>query len=154
MTSRPEEHAIRLATAADAPAARALVRAAYGIYVARMGQEPGPMVDDYAAQIAAGRVHLLELEGRLAGVLVLIDEADALLLDNVAVDPARQGQGWGGVLLGFAEEQARARGYGAIRLYTHESMVENVALYKRFGYAITGQGTEKGFARVYMRKEI
>ena len=153
MTSEPD-YTIRLARDEDGDAARALVRAAYAIYLSRMDREPAPMQDDYPAQIAKGRVHVLEVGERLAGVLVLIDETDELLLDNVALDPDFQGRGLGRVLVQFAEDQARARGCGAIRLYTHETMVENVALYQKLGYQITGDGREKGFQRIYMRKAL
>ena len=38
---------IRLARSEEADAIRALVRAAYAIYVLRIGREPSPMNDDY-----------------------------------------------------------------------------------------------------------
>ena len=38
----------------EARALRDLVRAAYAIYIPRLGHEPAPMLDDYAARIAAG----------------------------------------------------------------------------------------------------
>ena len=86
---------IRLASPADVAAVTTLVMEAYSIYIARNGKVPGPMRDDYAALIAAGRVHVLEENDALLGVLVLIPEDDVLLLDNVAVSPNAQGRGFG-----------------------------------------------------------
>ena len=86
---------LRIATADDQPAVEAIVEAAYTHYVERIGQQPGPMLDDYGAQIAAGRVHVMDCDGEPKGLLVLIPEADAMLLDNVAVHPSAQGRGLG-----------------------------------------------------------
>ena len=46
------------------------------------------------------------------------------------------------------------RGYREIRLYTHQTMVENQRLYTSIGYEETGRGTEAGYARVFMRKQL
>jgi ribosomal protein S18 acetylase RimI-like enzyme len=145
---------IRAARLDDLAAIEAIVAAAYGVYVPRMGRKPGPMLDDYAALIGRGLVHVFAQDGVVDGVLVLIPEAEAMLLDNVAVRPAAQGRGVGRALLGFAEAQARVTGYAAIRLYTHETMVENIALYRRIGFVETHRGEESGFRRVYMRKPL
>ncbi len=148
------ETVLRLAVAADLPRVRAIVIAAYAPYVARIGRKPGPMDDDYAALIAAGQVHLLDTAGTIEGVLVLIPEADAMLLDNVAVAPDAQGRGLGRILISHAEQVARAAGYRALRLYTHERMTENIALYGRLGFVETHRAEEKGFRRVYMTKPL
>jgi GNAT superfamily N-acetyltransferase len=87
-------------------------------------------------------------------LIVLLAEADHLLLDNVAVDPAAQGQGVGRALIGFAAAEARRRGYREMRLYTHQMMTENIALYARTGWVETGRGEQGGFARVFFRKEV
>lgn len=142
----------RPATPADAPAVAALVRAAYAPHAARIGRPPGPMLDDYAALIAAGRVEVLDGAEGLDAALVLIPQPDALLLGNVAVAPARQGRGLGRALIAHAEARARAGGYPRLRLYTHESMVENRALYARCGFVETARRVENGLARVYMEK--
>src|SRR6266404_4605512 len=47
---------IRKATAEDVVRIGAIARAAYGKYVPRIGREPAPMVADFAAEVAAGRV--------------------------------------------------------------------------------------------------
>ena len=50
-----------------------------------------------------------------------------LSLDNVAVAGNFQGKGIGRRLIDFAEAEARRRGFGEIRLYTHQTMHENIA---------------------------
>lgn len=145
---------LRRATADDRPTVEAIVEAAYSHYIARIGSKPGPMLDDYAAQIAAGRVHVMEHDGAVKGLLVLIPEPDAMLLDNVAVDPSAQGLGLGREMMRFAEDAARHAGYKAIRLYTNAMMTENIALYTRIGYIETHRVVEKGLHRVYMIKQL
>ena len=112
------------------------------------------MLDDYEALIGKGVVYVVEREGAIQGVLVLIPEQGAMLLDNIAVAPSAKGTGIGRSLLQYAENSARAAGYRAIRLYTHETMAENIALYSRIGYAETHRAEEKGLKRVFMVKRL
>jgi ribosomal protein S18 acetylase RimI-like enzyme len=145
---------IRPARPEDAARLSALARAAYFPYVARMDREPAPMGEDYAARIAAGEVTVLEDEGVVVGFAVLENHDAALMLDNIAVDPAGQGKGYGRRLLDFTEAEARRRGYSAIELYTNEVMVENLALYRKRGYVETGRRTVAGYRRIFLRKEL
>ena len=149
-----DEPHIRAATAADVPAIADVVDQAYRHYIARMGKPPGPMLDDYAARVPAGVVWVLDEGSVIAGIIVLQPARDYLLLDNIAVSPARQGSGLGRRLLAFAEAEALRRGYNEIRLYTHQTMVENQRLYASIGYEETGRGTEAGYDRVFMRKQL
>ncbi|PRH84551.1 GNAT family N-acetyltransferase [Labrys okinawensis] len=148
------ERTMRLATQADLPAVERIIEAAYSPYIARIGRKPGPMLDDHAASIRDRHVHLIELVGEIQGILVLIPEGDALLLDNIAIAPAAQGQGLGRSLLQAAESMARNASYRRIRLYTNEAMTENIALYTRRGYIETHRAEEKGLRRVYMEKDL
>ena len=145
---------LRFAAPEEAAAVTALVDRAYAGYIERMGRKPGPMLDDYAALIADGLVRVMCRNGRICGVLVLVEKDDHLLLDNVAVDPAAQGRGIGRRLIEAAEEVARTLGYATVRLYTHETMVENVALYGHLGFSITHREKERGFDRIYMAKAL
>ncbi|HPD93899.1 MAG: GNAT family N-acetyltransferase [Rhodobacter sp.] len=145
---------LRPASPGDRPAIEALVPAAYGPYVAEFGQCPGPMQDDYGALVAAHRVQVVERAGHILGLLVLIPQPDALLLDNIAVAPALHGQGLGRTLLTRAEAQARALGHTRIRLYTHEKMTRNRRIYAAAGYHETHRVTERGLPRVYMEKPL
>lgn len=145
---------IEAATVADAPAIRALFRSAYALYVPRIGREPAPMQADMPALIARGGVYVLRAGGKLSGSVRLTAQGDALELNDLVVDPAAQGRGFGRLLMSFAEETARARGFEALTLYTNEKMVENIALYSRLGFEETERRKEDGFDRVYFRKQI
>lgn len=147
-------YAIRTATSDDRAEVERIVRLAYEGYIATLGKPPGPMLDDYAARIASGEVRVLVEEDGIAGVLVLIEKPDHLLLDNVAIDPSRQHAGLGRRLMVHAEAEARARGIGEIRLYTQVAMTRNIAIYERFGYEETGRGEQAGYHRVFMRKRL
>jgi len=149
-----EEPRIRAATADDVSAITQIVGQAYRHYIARMGKPPGPMIEDYAARVLEGVVWVLEEGSVIAGIIVLLPATDYLLLDNIAVSPARQGSGLGRRLLAFAEAEALRRGYAEIRLYTHQTMEENQRLYASIGYEETGRGTEAGYDRVFMRKQL
>jgi len=151
MTDEPR---IRVATGADVPAIADIVDQAYRHYIGRIGKPPGPMLDDYAARVSEGVVWVLENDTAIAGIIVLLPAPDYLLLDNIAVSPPHQGAGFGRRLLAFAEAEALRRGYREIRLYTHQTMVENQRLYASIGYEETGRGTAAGYDRVFMRKRL
>jgi GNAT superfamily N-acetyltransferase len=109
---------------------------------------------DYRQVIREQSVTVAEEGGRVVGVLVLSTTRRGFLLDNVAVQPAEQGRGIGVALLAYAEAEARRAGHRFVTLYTHVTMTENRALYGRLGYKEVGWRTERGFARVYMRKRL
>jgi ribosomal protein S18 acetylase RimI-like enzyme len=145
---------IRPARPEDRQAVETVVRDAYSVYLDRMEKPPGPVLDDYAALIAAGAVSVEKQAGQITGILVLLAKTDHLLLDNIAVRPDRQGTGLGRRLIAFAEAAARRLGFSEIRLYTHVTMVENVALYARLGFVETGRGRDAGYDRVFMTKRL
>jgi len=112
------------------------------------------MLDDYSARVSEGVVWVIEEGTVVVGVLVLLPKPDHLLLDNIAIAPVHQGRGLGRRLLFFAEAEALRRGCHEIRLYTHETMTENQRIYTAIGYKETGRGTEAGYERVFMRKQL
>jgi GNAT superfamily N-acetyltransferase len=143
---------IRPARQSDRAAVEAVVRAAYSIYIERLGKPPGPMLDDYERRIAENAVHVLETDGAIAAIIVLLPQPGALLLDNIAVSPAWQRRGLGGGLIAFAEAETLRLGFAELRLYTHAAMTENIALYSRLGFAETGRACQAGYHRVFMCK--
>jgi ribosomal protein S18 acetylase RimI-like enzyme len=144
----------RRAVPDDVTAVKAVVEAAYALYVPRIGREPAPMTADYASLVTAGDVWVGETDGHVVGVLVIRASGDALEVENVAVDPAAQGLGHGRALVSFAEIRARELGLAAVELYTNEAMADNIALYPRLGYRETDRRVEDGYRRVYFRKTL
>ncbi len=139
----------RAALGPDADRLREIARAAYAQYVPRIGREPAPMVEDFAARIAEGVVTVLEVGGAVVGYAVAFPKAGALQIENIAIDPAFQGRGFGAAFMGHLEA-----GQSCITLYTNATMVENIAFYQRLGYKVVDRRREAGFDRIYFRKEV
>jgi ribosomal protein S18 acetylase RimI-like enzyme len=148
------EVSMRPATTADVPRLSELVRGAYSHYVERLGGPPRPMTDDYAEVVRTQRVVVAERGGEIVGLVVLGVGDEGFLVDNVAVDPSHQGMGVGRALLEHAEAAALEAGFESIYLYTHERMVENLALYSRIGYVEYDRRLHAGACIVYLRKRL
>ena len=129
----------RPARTEDEAALAALARAAYAPYVPRLGREPPAMRPDFARRIAEAAVWVFDGPDGVDGYVIALRQGDALLVENVAVAPERQGRGIGRRLLAFAEDLALRRGLRATRLYTNLVMTENQALYARLGWREIGR---------------
>ena len=141
---------IRPALPSEAGAIRVVVRDAYARWVVPLGREPSPMQWDYARRIVDGLAWVLEVEGEIVGLIELKAGPEALLISNVAVISAEQGKGHGKRLIAFAEEEAKQRGYGEIRLYVNALMVENISLYQHIGFTEIERFHSKDTGRVYV----
>jgi GNAT superfamily N-acetyltransferase len=146
------DDAPRLASEADLPVLREIVRAAYDPYLVRMDVAPAPLTTDLRPRIHDGHVWIV---GRpVEGLICLCPVDKALLIQNVAVHPNSQGSGIGRRLMGFAEEVARRKGLDRVTLYTNEVMTENLAIYRHLGYREVARRTEAGYRRVFMEKSL
>jgi ribosomal protein S18 acetylase RimI-like enzyme len=145
---------VRPARPDDSASIGDLVRASYSKYVERIGKEPAPMLEDYAALIEAGEVWVLAEGEEVLGVLVMRPAEDHLFVDNVAVASGHQGRGLGRELMAFAEKRAKRDGLPEIRLYTNEKMHENLDIYARLGFEETGRKLDGGYRRVFMCKRL
>ena len=141
------------APAAVAAVAELVERASEG-YVEEIGGRPAPMDADYAETVRNGALFGAEDGDAIAGAIVLVDEGDHLEIENVAVAPSRQGAGVGRALLAFAEDDARERGLGEIRLFTHVLMTRNQRIYGLLGYSEVERRTDNGFERVFYSKRL
>jgi N-acetylglutamate synthase-like GNAT family acetyltransferase len=145
---------LRQAVGDDAPLIADCVRRAYAKYENRLPRPPKPVLADYAEVVRTHPTWVLEEEHRCIGVVVLVPEADHLLLENVAVDPAHQGRGLGRMLLDWAEAEARRLELPAVQLYTNALMTENIAIYTARGYMETERRQIDGRDTVFMRKSL
>jgi ribosomal protein S18 acetylase RimI-like enzyme len=145
---------LRRAGPADAPAINALTQAAYARWVPVLGRKPRPMTADYDAAVRAHRIDLLEDGADLVALIEMALEPDHLLIVNLAVGPAHQGQGHGSRLLAHAETVARAEGKPLLRLFTNRLMRPNLALYRARGYQVDREEAYAGGAIVHMSKPV
>jgi ribosomal protein S18 acetylase RimI-like enzyme len=144
----------RLASREDAATVSAITDAAYSKYIQILGRKPEPMTVDYGDMISKHPVHLLRVRDQIVGVLVLKHEEDQTFIWSVAVHPEYQRRGLGLRLLELAEQEARTRDYQSIRLYTNSLFVENIALYRWFGYEETRRESFLGSTLVHMVKNL
>ncbi|KAI1420422.1 acyl-CoA N-acyltransferase [Xylaria sp. FL1777] len=144
----------RIASQSDLVAIQEVIKDAYTPYVSSIGRKPGPLLDDYEALVKAGSVTVVDVDGAVRGILVLIPEENAMLLDNVAVAASAQGLGLGRELIAYAEQRARTAGYPLIRLYTNVAMTRNIEYYSRIGYEETHRAEQNGLKRVFMAKSL
>jgi len=114
------------------------------------------MLADFAAEVAAGHVVVIEIARAVGGYLISWPKMEAYFIDNIAVDPAHQGLGLGRQLMEYAVREAKRHNLSAIQLYTNATMTENLAMYAHMGFVETHRvmetqfHIETGFPRVYM----
>ena len=127
---------LRQATAADLPFLLRLLEQAFG--------EPPP--DDMAASLnsSRGRTLLIEMRGSAVGTLRITRDGDDAAIYGFAVDPPRQGQGFGRSALRRACEQLLSAGARRIRLEVAVDNDRALGLYTSLGF--TPVTTEDYFA--------
>lgn len=159
-TASNHEVVIEKALLSDAEAVKQIVIAAYSKYVPRMGgQEPAPMTADYNTIITSRSQEVFVLrrqeDGKVLGSILLSDPGDdSIKVNNLVVDAASQGRGYGKLLMTFAESVAHERGRAALTLFTNEKMTENIVLYPKMGFFEVERKIEDGYSRVYFRKTL
>jgi GNAT superfamily N-acetyltransferase len=139
---------------ADVAAITDLTREAYAKWVPLIGREPLPMRVDYAEAVGRHRFDLLWSGNRLVGLIETTPQADALLVENVAVAPDMQGRGLGRRLLALAEQLAADAQLTAVRLYTNQRFAENLRLYAALGYGVEREEALNGGVAIHMIKRL
>ncbi|MCX4667529.1 GNAT family N-acetyltransferase [Streptomyces sp. NBC_01381] len=156
--------------AVDSSAARALWRAYYTevsdrYYLLHQGRTTDP--EELEREVAAetgddlrppdGVLLVARLGGEPAGTagVRMVDAGDGVAeLKRVFVREGLRGKGGSGVLLGAAEDAARALGARRIVLDTRLDLVEARALYTRHGYAETEPLAERMYAEIWYAKDL
>ncbi len=149
---------LRLATAPDLPAILALVRRVVPLMQAGGNQQWSldyPNEEVFRQDLARQHLWVAEVAGQVAAVAALTHndqdpeyaQADwdatepALVTHRLAVDPAAQGHGLAGALLGQAEELARAQGLRVLRVDTNSENLATQRLFPKLGYRFAGEIT-------------
>ncbi|MCJ8309177.1 MAG: GNAT family N-acetyltransferase [Rhizobiaceae bacterium] len=131
---------LRKATLQDVPDIVACIDAAYARYRDKIADLP-PVSDGVEEDIRDNQVWVIETDGDLAGVLVLVaaSGADFIKLANVAVHPDHGGKGLGRALIDHAIATCKDQGFDEIRLNTHAAMTDNIGLYQHLGWHEIGR---------------
>ena len=145
---------IRPSKLSDLPAVQGCAYHAYKLYVPRMGKKPAPMVADLESRIARHDLYVLEAETQVVGFIVFYPRDDHVHIENVAVFPNFQGNGYGTKLIDFAERSAKGLEFSKVELYTNVKMTENITYYTSLGYHEIDRRQEEGFIRVFFCKEL
>lgn len=158
--------AFRTAVLSEGKEVERVIRAAFTPYVRALGREI-PAVgsagfaegwERFVAELERGDVYVaLDGEG-IVGAVRTKPQEKGLNIQQIAVDPVRQGTGVGSWLLQRIDEVARAQGLGGLSLETAEMAVANIRLYQRHGFEIVSRGPpDHGLdphTRVYMVKSF
>ncbi|MFG2885824.1 GNAT family N-acetyltransferase [Streptomyces sp. NPDC048297] len=152
----------------DSPVAAALWRAYYTEvsdrwYLLHEGHRTDP--DELEREIAAvtgselapptGQLLIGRYGGEPAGSAgVRLLDADTAELTRVFVHESMRGTGGSALLVGAAEEAARALGAGQLILDTRDDLVEARALYARLGYRETAPHNDQQYADHWFRKDL
>ena len=136
-----------------------LMQEAFTPYVTKLGG--GPIAGPYPwleAAIESGDVYLALDGTQIVGIVTTSRQSDALIIGQLGIDPARQGQGIGSWLLEKIEQTARSEQVKAISLQTAEMMTDLLRLYARHGFretrkALPAHGDDEHL-RVHMEKRL
>ena len=140
--------AIRPLAASDAPAAAALIRAAF----AEQGAETEPpssalkeTAEAVLRKLAEGGGFAAESAGEMIALVLFAPDGDALYVGRLAVVSAWRGRGLSARLLALAEAEARRLGYGKTRLRVRLALPANRRLFERNGYRQVAVLAHPGF---------
>jgi ribosomal protein S18 acetylase RimI-like enzyme len=86
-----------------------------------------------------GHCYIAEIDNQTAGVYVLVENnSDTAELINIAANEKHQGKGIGKALVKDAIQIAKDMGYKTIEVGTGNSSIDQLALYQKCGFRITG----------------
>jgi ribosomal protein S18 acetylase RimI-like enzyme len=143
-----------------------VIRAAFTPYFRALGREwpadgsaqSAEWWKEFVPEVERGDVYVALDGERIVGAVRTQPQEKDLYIDQIAVDPARQGTGVGSWLLQRIDEMARALGLGGLSLETAEMAVANIRLYQRHGFEIVSRGPPDhgldAHTRVYMVKSF
>lgn len=93
------------------------------------------ILDDPMRTMLLGRI-----DGELAACIALQNKGDGLYyFGMLTIDPVRQGQGLGKVMLTAAEDHVRSLGAARMEAQVIRQREELIAWYERRGYVLTGE---------------
>ncbi len=124
---------LRTAEQSDAKSIQVCIASAYADAMRDIADLPD-VASGIEEEIAEHQVVIAEVEGKLLGVIVFDQRAEAMMIFNLAVSPEAQGKGVARQLLAFAEAKAIEAGLSDLRLRTHRLMRATREMYTHLGW--------------------
>lgn len=147
MTQAPELR-VRARTDADVRAVAGWVPDAQALFLFTGSRLVWPLTGEQLSSMSAsGEVSawvMVDERSVLLGHFDLTLQGDAARLGRVIVDPSRRGRGYGGALVEFAIETARALGMKALTLNVIADNAPAIAAYERAGFGWLSSGDRAG----------
>jgi putative acetyltransferase len=138
------ENTIREASAADAEAIAALLRAAFQefepLYTAEGFRATTPTAEEIRSRFAEGPTWVAERGGRIVGTISVVPKSEGLYIRSMAVHPEARGGGIAALLLETAERSADLFTCPRLFLSTTPFLAAAIHLYERAGFRRTGEG--------------
>jgi predicted N-acetyltransferase YhbS len=144
----------------DAPAAAALIRAAFAAPPVVLDPPPsalGITADRLTAHLSRSGGAVAESDGRIIGVVLWEAGDGALQVSRLAVDPQARRQGIARALLAAAEGAAQRQALPRLRLGTRLALVGNRRLFADCGYVEVARHAHPGYPEptwVEMEKQL
>jgi GNAT superfamily N-acetyltransferase len=128
---------VRLANEADVLQIVALVNLAFRVesFMVYGDRTSGPHI---SAMFQTGTILLAEDFGQIVGALYLELRAERAYFGLLSVQPSRQREGIGQMLVGEAERRAAGAGCIAMDIFAVNVRPELISIYQRLGYAESG----------------
>jgi ribosomal protein S18 acetylase RimI-like enzyme len=151
---------LRPLTPADAPAAAALIRAAFAAQPRPVDPPPSALretAESVAAQIATEGGMAAGAAGTLAGVILWAAKDGGLYLARLAIAPFHRRRGIARALVAAGEAEARRRGLPRLHLGARLALDGNRALFASCGFREVALHAHPGYAAptwVEMEKDL
>ncbi len=160
MSDAAAAYATRPLCQADAPAAAALIRVAFGAQPMQTDPPSAALretAETIAAAIAAGGGAAILAGGDLVGTVLWAEQEGGLYVGRLAVRPDWRRRGLARALIAAAEAEARRRHLPRVHLSTRLPLLDNRRLFAACGYAETELRAHPGYAAptsVVMEKRL
>lgn len=114
-------------------------------------------IDSLRAKLQSQTLLLAYRDSKLAcpiGGVICEPKNERLYLGRLAVHPKHRGDGVAQLLIQRVEDGALRRGYGSVFLEVRIALMQNIALFERYGYEIKSSHAHDGFDHpTYYRME-
>ena len=161
MTNESPSFRLRAGTTADATLLSRVIIGAFSAYEIRLDPPSSALKETPEAtreKLATHGAAIAESDGKVVGcVLFTPEDASALYIGRLAVDPGWRRRGVARALIAYAEAEARRRGRDRLRIQVRIALTGNQALFQSCGFVETGREAHPGYTEpttILMEKRL